>query len=351
MLPYYFLVIIPILVEIFKIKRSDCRQESASVCTFFIILFLLLSLRSNEVGRDLPVYRDFFFKIAKTAWDRNLLTVVQEPAYYLLNKAVSLFTDNFQWLLVVCALITIIPIAIVYKSEVEDSVWTISLFVFMSTFIMLFSGLRQSIAMALGMLAFQCAKKHRPFRFLLIVTLATLFHRSAFILLVLYPLYHVKITKKWLFVVIPSFVAIFVFNRSIFSFLTSFLADYYEGQIKETGAYGMLILLLLLSFYSFVIADEAQIDDSTRGMRNILLLATALQMFAPLHMLAMRMNYYFLLFVPLAIPKIAHRSPSRYYRLVIISKYVMVVFFFAYFFINAPRANSLDTFPYKFFWE
>ncbi len=350
MLPYYFLVIVPVIAGTFKIKGLNYRKQDAVICTFFFILFSLLALRSVEVGRDLQVYRYYFFEFAKMDWNEATIPL-KEPAYFLLNKAVAAFTDNFQWFLAACAFLTVYPIAHVYKDEIEDPVWTIALFICMSTFIVLFSGLRQSIAMALGMLAFQCAKGHKFLPFLIVVAAATLFHRSAFILLIIYPLYHAKITKKWLYVVIPCLVAVFVYNKQIFTFLTLFIEDYYQSTISETGAYGTLILLILLSGYSFAVADETRLDDTTRGMRNILLLSVALQMFAPLHTLAMRMNYYFLLFTPLLIPKIAAQSRPRYAQVVRLSRYVMIVFFFAYFFISCPKSNALDTFPYKFFWE
>lgn len=351
MLPYWVLVLLPLFSYRIRFKGQTQRERAkTTIEIFFILLFVLLALRAPEIGRDLSNYRYYFNLYGRIGWD-EIRDFSTEWGYVALNRAVALFTDDFQWLLVACALLTILPIARVYKDEIEDPVWTIALFICMSTFIMLFSGLRQAIAMALGMLAFQFVKRHNLLLFLLAVAAATLFHRSAFVLVVLYPLYHAKITKKWLYAVIPCLVAVFVYNKQIFSFLTLLIEDYYQGGINETGAYDTLALLILLSVYSFVVADEARMDDSTRGMRNILLLSVALQMFAPLHTLAMRINYYFLLFVPLLIPKIAGRSSSKYTQIVRLSRYVMIIFFLAYFFISCPKSNALDTFPYKFFWE
>ena len=351
MLPYWMLVLIPLFLYHIRFKgQTKCERAKTVIEIFFILLFMLLALRAPEIGRDLSNYRYYFDFYGKVGWG-ELGNYSTEWGYVALNRVVAVFTDNFQWFLTVCALLTILPIASVYKDEIEDPVWTIALFICMSTFIMLFSGLRQSIAMALGMLAFQCVKRHKLLPFLFVVVAATLFHRSAFILIVLYPLYYAKITRKWLFVVIPCLAVVFVYNKQIFGFLTLFIKDYYQGGINATGAYGTLILLILLSVYSFVVADEAQLDDSTRGMRSIMLLSVALQMFAPLHALAMRMNYYFLLFLPLQIPKIAGRSRRKYVQVVRLSRYVMIAFFLVYFFISCPKSNSLDTFPYKFFWE
>ena len=53
----------------------------------------------------------------------------------------------------------------------------------------------------------------------------------------------------------------------------------------------MLILFALFTVFAFIIPDELIIDKETTGLRNFLLLSLVLQMFAPLHSLAMRLNY------------------------------------------------------------
>ena len=74
-------------------------------------------------------------------------------------------------------------------------------------------------------------------------------------------------------------------------------------------------------------------------------------MFAPLHVLAMRMNYYYIIFIPLLIPKIIEYKSVRYRQVAILGRHVMVGFFLVYFFIAANSGHGLRVFPYHFFWE
>ena len=145
----------------------------------------------------------------------------------------------------------------------------------------------------------------------------------------------------------------FVFNSFIFSFLLSLLEKFtrFEGIITQTQAYTMLVLFVIFGVFCFVIPNEEKLDEECIGLRNILLLSTTLQMFAPLHTLAMRMNYYFIIFIPLLIPKIIKNRSSQWNQIGMIARHVMVVFFAVYFFSIANKGGSLHVFPYNFFWE
>ena len=115
------------------------------------------------------------------------------------------------------------------------------------------------------------------------------------------------------------------------------------------GTYG--VLLFAFAAFSVIIPDEGLMDKEAMGMRNLLILSVVIQVFASLNPMAMRMNYYYLVFLPLVIPMVISRTRIRYRQISIVAKYVMVVFFLLLFFINSPRTNSLDIFPYRFFWE
>ena len=172
-------------------------------------------------------------------------------------------------------------------------------------------------------------------------------------ILFMYPLYHAKITKKWLYAVIPIIVAVFIFNETIFRFLTAILAQYteYDGTISSTGAYTMLILFAVFTVFSFIIPEESRMDSETIGLRNFLLLALVLQMFAPLHVVSMRMNYYYIIFIPLLIPKIIEFKSEKWGEAAVVGRHIMLIFFLGYFFFNAYTGENLHVFPYHFFWE
>ena len=347
---YIILFVLPFLFLIIPRKYKQSSDYRFPLILFFVILFFILALRDVSVGVDLGAYKYFFEKYSSVSWNK-ILSIDIEPAFMVLLKIISLFTNDFQWVIVAFTVLSVIPIAYVYVRESTDSALTISIFLAMSTFVMLFSGIRQSVAMGLGMIAYKLSKDKKLILFLLTVLLAFMFHRSAFILLLTYPVYRIRFNKKSLLVTIPLFILLLIFNKPIFVYLSSFFKDLYVSTIQETGAYSILILFMLFSVLAYVLPDETKIDEHYNGLKSILVLATFLQVFAMIHPLAMRMNYYFILIIPLTVSKCISIRPNRYSQVASLAKYVIIVVMISYYVINLYLNNPLHIVPYKFFWE
>lgn len=346
----------PIIIQhvIINNRRVDYeRKNQRALLFFFALLTLMVMLRHESVGNDTEPYIYLFRKFSKLPWSR-IGRESLEPGFACYNKIISLFSKNPQVYLAVTAVVTSAMIYPLYKRLCADPSLTVVLFCTMSTFVMMFSGIRQMLAIGIGLRAYEFVRNKKLLPFVLTVLLAMTFHVSAFMLVFMYPLYHARITKKWLFVVIPVLGITFVFNRQIFTLLTILISRFtrFEGTLTSTGAFSMLLLLVLFAVFAFVIPDEAKMDAETIGQRNFLLLALLIQMFAPLHTLAMRMNYYYIIFIPLLLPKIIECKSERWRQVAIAGRYVMLAFFLIYFFVsNANGRGGLHVFPYHFFWE
>lgn len=358
MIPYYLLLIIPLAISFLSYKRDNkIVNKNFPLVVFFLMLCVLLSLRSVKTGVDLRNY-SFMFQNADGYTIGSLFDLsINEAGFGLLQQSFRTISNgDFQLWLTFCALVSLLPIVFLYSKKATHPILTMALFVVVAPFSMFFSGLRQSLAIGIGVISFYFVDRKKFIYFLICVFIAFLIHRSAFVLLLLYPVYHLKIGKK--LGIVFGFLAVtcFVFNRQIFSVLISFISRFYpklEGAtVSSTGAFAMVILFAIFGVFSFLIPNEEKMDKETRGFRNILLLVILIQCFAPIHTLAMRMNYYFLVFVPLLIPRIIDCSLSGNKRIANISKYVMTSFFIVYFFYNAyTGADILQIFPYVPFWE
>ena len=338
---------LPHLTQFKWIGKEKCYKISITI--FFCVLFFLTAFRSRYVGTDTTNYIMMFRRFSSWSFAKN--ATYKEPAFAILCKLISVFTKEYQVLFVVVAIISIVPVALVYYQEVEYPMTTIALLMSISNFYMFFSGMRQSIAISLGMIAFMFTRKKKIIPFLLIAVLAFLFHRTALILFLMYPLYRLRLVKKSLFVVVPVMVLIFIFNKPIFAALQGIISDYEGVGNTDTGAFTMLFLLIAFSVFSFIIPKDTNLDEVSIGMRNFLLMATVVQMFVPLNTFVMRMGYYYMIFLPLVIPKMIVNTSVRWRQFAIISHYVILVFFAVRFFISAPTMNALNIFPYSFFWE
>lgn len=351
MLPYFFLIGFPMLLSL-GTYRDDNRifNKKFPILVFFLILITLLSLRNVTCGVDLLTYR---FKFNHPGSIRLLSLFdfsVTEPGFLLLTALLKKTTNSFQFYLFVCALLSLVPIMALYMKESDHSLLTIALFVGLAPFSMFFSGLRQSIAMGIGAICYFYCKDKKLIPFLIFVFAAYLFHQSAVILLFMYPLMHLRITKKWLPLVVAVFAVCFVFRNQIFGYALHF-SDKYESRyiISHTGSYTFLILLLLLTTYSFVMLKDSEFEFF--GLRNILVFTLILQSFALSNSVAMRLNYYYLILIPLLIPKVVDSARKEFRQLARASAVVFICFFIFWFFKEAyTGADILQVFPYVPFW-
>lgn len=349
------LLLVPMLIQHIAVKGLHIdyqKRNKLALAFFFTLLTVLVMLRHEDIGNDTRNYVYYFERYAWMDWQR-LKRQDLELGYVYLNKIISLLSKDPRFFLAMSAILVSAMLYPTYNRLCVDASLTVMLFSITSLFVMMFSGIRQMLSIGIGFAAYKFTRSKKPIPFVLSVLLAMSAHTSAFMLIFMYPLYHAKITKKWLYVVVPVLAIIFVFNSQIFSVLTAFMARYtkYEGGITSTGAYTMLILFAIFTVFAFVIPDESRLDEEVIGLRNFLLLSLIIQMFAPLHALAMRMSYYYMVFIPLLIPKIVECRSRRWSQVAIAGRHIMVIFFFLYFFYNASLGGNLNVFPYRFFWE
>ena len=369
MFPYFALLLIPAIFSAFAIsiyKKSTTAlvvsisrdRNSAALPIFFFMLLMLLVLRHETVGCDILNYKYMFYEY--TQWGAEyVFSIWQEVLFRGLNWLIMKLTGSFRVLLIVAAIISVLPIAYVYNQDKTHGFLKIVVFVNMSTFIMLFSGIRQSMAMGIGMLAYQMVKEKKHWQFLLLATLSMLMHHSGLMVFFMYPLYHIRFRKAHLLAIIPAFIVVLIFNHQIFNFLALILESTYKkfsAEAGSTGAYGSLMLFALFTAFAFVVVDEKNCDVETLGLRNFLTFATMMQCFAPVHNLAMRMNYYYILFIPLALGKCMNQYKKSMRQVVKLAEIVLCAFFASFFVYTTYQSyitgeSTLDTIPYVPFWK
>ena len=375
MLPYVILMLAPLLgyqISVTKLenrvgkewslsigKTPEVLNNSMIVPLFFLLYLMLLICRHESIGRDLANYR-YYFDMYATQPFSYLHEIDVEILYYLLNWVIGRFTGNYQVFMAIVAIITVLPIAKIYSEDKQYGFLKIVLFMNMSVFVMTFSGLRQSIAMSIGLIAYEFVKKKKLFWFLVFALIAWGFHHTGFMILIYYPLYYLKLNKNKLWFIIPSIVTVFVFNKQIFTWATelmfTLMGDKYDVEAESTGAYLMIVLFALFVVAAYFFPDEKKMDAEAFGLRNFLLMTLMLQCFAPVHSLAMRMNYYFIIFVPVIVPKIFKYTKDNLKDIAKITKAIVVGFFVVYYLYTTYLScmtgiSALDTYPYVPFWE
>ncbi len=353
MLLCYWFIIAAAFVAYFYVwatggaKRS---RDKAAVAAFFTIYIFCVCFRAITVGVDTQHYVKYFESSAVLGWEKTFARSDIEIGFQMFAAFSAVF-GGARAGFILAGIISILPLAILYLNETEDGLLCCSFFLISLLFEFFFSGVRQGLAVGIGVASFYFVKRRRLVPFLLMVLLATLMHRSAYIVLAMYPLYNVRITQRWVPFAALALIIIYIFRDFIFStiLLPMFGSDYlstYEYLIGSSGQGSLAVLFVLLALYSCVMLDSRQSDDSTLGLRNILLLAAAIHMFTPLHPVVCRMNYYFIPFIPLALAKVNNRVKPQLQFVSQLATFILPAYFVGYFLLL--KADSLSIAPYLF---
>lgn len=370
MLPYILLIVVALICSFCAYTNTTSRtgrivvgntnyikENNICIATFFLLLFILMALRDITVGVDLLGYKEIFLDVKNMQFS-DLSIQYGDYLYIVLNWIIGRFTDHYQVFIAIVSALTLLPVCVQYSRERRHAFLKIVLFMNMPIFIMFFSGLRQSLAMAFTMIAYEFVKKKKFIPFIITSLISMGFHHSAFIIFALYPLYYMRLRKTHLFLCVPMVGVVFVFNRQIFSFLTALttgiLGEQYDAVASSTNAYGYIILLALFVLLAYLITNERTVVGEALGLRNYLLLALFLQCFAPVHTLAMRMNYYFLMFLPMALSQTLNCASVKNRRIAQLAEYILVIYFVYYYIANVYKmgiieGQALGVYPYKLF--
>ena len=174
MLPYVILICLPIIVWSFGNRyvvkmqnRVLYKTDTGSIDVFMLCFLILLALRGKRCGIDTIQYFRLFNRYGSYSVQEIFTDYNHELGFKLLNKAIVEAGGSFQIVLIITALLCILPLWYYYRKEAEKPILTIALFLTVAPFVMYISGIRQAIAMSIGVFAWYAAKNKKILSFIL----------------------------------------------------------------------------------------------------------------------------------------------------------------------------------------
>lgn len=335
------------------LRCKDEKKRNRILCwAFFAVIFLLLALRHESMGVDLGNGRDngylrSFEKLSKLPW-RSVLHnsfLNYEVGFRIYCKLIGVLSGaDHQVFLAVTALVSLLPIAVVYDKLSRSPAFSYVIYLGLPVFLLQFSGLRQDIAIGLCALSLLCVEEKKPVRFLLLVAVATLFHKSAFVFLIAYPLYHIRLNHKLKIVSLLLLPLIFVLRTPLFLFFSVLFKP--NAVPDDNGALTLFLVLCAVYFFCFVFSDES---EEQSGLLNIFFVACACQAFGGVYTGALRVGYYFMLVLPLLLPKVIAGMSAPQDRKV--CTYLISLAFVAFSLYSIANSTWAEANPYYWFWE
>lgn len=236
------------------------------IVSFFLIL--LAGLRDITIGTDTPAYYDIFNYIAQE--DATYI----EPGWYFLNRLVALLGGDFTSLLLLVSAITLIPVLLVINRHSEYKLCSLFLYYSMYMYLNTWNGMRQYLAVSIGLLSFSYLCSSKRGKFFLCVIIACLFHYSAILLLLAYWICNRNINNTSLFILLLlSFGLGLCMNNDLYALITGKYAHYLESEQfgYRTNISSAIILTLIMNFVVLIIVLTSKIKNY-QGWFNVYLL-------------------------------------------------------------------------------
>lgn len=339
------LIIIAIGMVSLLFKEKETRKK-VFLYGAFIQLFLFLSLRTTEGKTDLPNYFYFFDKCNQVGWGK-IFSYRYEPLFIIYTKIIANILNNKQLFLVITAFISLLGPLYIIKKYSKNYFLSVFLFITFQFFTYDFYLLRQVIAMSILLLSLKFVEERKLIKFIIMIILATCFHMSACLFIIVYWLAKIKIDNKKMLMIAGIMIAIFLFGDSIINVALSIIYQNYADAIEEGGGYFYFAVLLCVFFIVTMLKGAFLKQQKTNLMwYNILIIAIFIQLFAIQKPIISRVTIYYSIALIIVLPNVIQCFKEKNLRL-LANVMICIVFFLFY----LTRLGSEIYGDYQFFWN
>ena len=233
----YLLVLFTSVIFVFFNESSINKNNKNSFIYISIFSIIIVStLRNYNVGVDNYEYSEWFNTInTENSLNDTIFTNIidYEPAFVIINYFLKYLNLNYSFALLFYSILIWVPIYSYHKYQKH---FYFAIFVFITTGFLFFTfnGQRQAIAIAFVFLGTRQLLENKPYKFLLSIFIATMFHFSAILMLSIYFLIKIpKINSKQILIYLLT--SLFLPISFFFGIISkvAFLFPYYVSYIEN----------------------------------------------------------------------------------------------------------------------
>ena len=384
MIIYFVLAgFIPLYGFLTHANRNNFRKKQF-VFVVFGIMTLISALRASTIGIDLDLhYAKNYELISSVNWsDIPIFATLKqyELGYCYFTKLLTYISTDVQFYIIFTSVVIYGVHGYFFYKKSEDVILSSSLFMFFCLFYMYMNIVRQAVAVSILLMAYlifsESKKKvHNYVVFVLLVTLASVFHSSAILCLVYLLFDKLKFTKIHMLLGIVVTALIYVGYSSVYKFVLSILGGndkyssyldsekYGVGHMNSQSIYYVIITLgaFLLGYYILVWKDktshklfakqEYKVKSNESFMLYMSFIAFACRLLIFKMSIITRFTFYFIPFVLILYPYAISKFKRRSNRIILnLTVYGVCLIYFVW--VTLSNADTLyGVVPYEFFWK
>ena len=341
----YLLVIVLLGINT-NFSHIKSRKQYISIVT--IMLILVSGLRNMYVGPDDTFNYYIEFRSVGLMSFRDIFESLKDPVFSIMTKLLKLIIgDNFQLYLIICSSVLLIPLGRFVSRESENPMLSYLMFISLGFFYFSMVCVRQSMAIGILLLSYESLKNKNLKRFILYVLLASAFHITALVFLIVYPLSYLKYSFTVMILYITAIVVAITMGQQILgmydlSIIDERFAAYQVGESRVLSAAGFIQLVLFAAVFALGFKSLKRKDPEETNLHcHLLSLAMIFQGMVFVIAEFFRVAWYYKVFVLILIPMILSvvGKQRRIYTA------VFSLLFIVYFFL------SVGSYDYAFFWQ
>ncbi len=238
-------------------QRETKRLIYWASCAFLILIFVLQDI---SVSIDIQEYMVQYALIPELSFG-EMLNHKFEIAYVLLCWIVERLFASDRVLLLILSVLILVPFCRSYEQQTEDPMIALMAFLALGMYMHAIIFWRQLVAMAILTASYRFIPKRKFLPFFALVLLAMTFHKVSIVILPLYFVYNIPITKWLLAVSAAASVVLGFFGEEIIEFGIAVIYPRYENFPRlSIGGDTLLALLWVVTLLAYWLLRE-RFDD------------------------------------------------------------------------------------------
>jgi len=354
---YFLIIFIPTFLYLFEEMIHTKAKIFEKIGILFIII--MTSLRYG-FGADYFTYFEAFNRIKS-----GVFTDAFEPGYFLLNKIIAYFGLPFNFLLFVVAVFNYVLLYLSIEDNLSKYKW-LAIFLYLAYFDLFFyslSAIIQSIVLSIFMYSVKYIKTKQFKKYFLWIIFGQLFHKTAFLLIPIYFIYHryskknIKQISLFMFLIIAGYSFFFKIVVNLLRPFMSRRIEYYlflDNSLKiannNLAALVILVVIVIWIYFSMKISSENKIDSNNKFEFSlfaiIIFFGLKVMQYIDYYAFIPRLQMYFYAFYIFALPKMLNLLEPRSRHIII---FLLIVFMSIAFVLRYYEVNEYASMYYEKF--
>lgn len=350
---YIFLIFI-ILILFYFIK-----DKSKALKISFLLLTIVASIRKNTVGVDTLQFFNAFNRIGiSNSW--NYKNFRYELGFFYLCKILYIIFKKPQSLIFISSIFINFSVYKFFKENSSNYSISTILYVIMNIFFSYMNIMREAIAIGILLFGFDYIKDKKYIKFLIIVVIASLFHKAAIAILFLMVFSILPNKKISYFIEVCMALCTFLLYYRFFNILASILgySDYARGSYGVSNYFAAVLKFLesLVTMVSLYFISYTGRNKFLNNKMRILTISTIIYIWFQLLSIRMiifnRIYGLYSIYLLITIPELLMIiKKDNYTNYIIMKFFVITLYLLSFLIIGKFRPEWFGTIPYRFFWQ